>query len=100
MNEIACHRSGLSVHTRDDGKCVIVEWCDFHKQYQTAKERRHIESPQGGYYCGRGPWGIFAHPLSRRYAMRLFNKYVKAREEENTFWRMQETDTSTKGENK
>jgi len=44
MNEIACHRSGLSVHTRDDGKCVIVEWCDFHKQYQTAKERRHIES--------------------------------------------------------
>ena len=82
MSQIACAydaggKNRLEVHQGSDGKCVIVKWCSLHQQYQTAPFRRRIESPQGGYYCGRSPWHCNAHKLSRGCAMKLFNEHTK-----------------------
>jgi hypothetical protein len=82
--EIAWHRSGLCVHLGADGRCVVVEWSEMSRQYQTARERAHIESPSGSVRCGSSPWNISARPLRRDYAIHLFHRYKKAREEAHT----------------
>ncbi len=69
-------KNRLEVHENDAGECVIVKWCSLHHQYQTAWFRRHVESPQGGYWYGRDPWGIRAHRLDKSEAMRLFALYT------------------------
>jgi len=69
-------KNRLEVHQGLDGKCVIVKWCSFHLQYQTPWFRQRIESPQGGYYFSKSPWGINARPISRGHAMRLFKTWT------------------------
>ena len=64
------HIVHLQVHGLPTGKFAVVEWSDFHHQYQTA---RACEVPQGGYRCGRRPGDVGRH-LSRAYALREFRR--------------------------
>ncbi len=64
------HIAHLQVHEIPTGKFVVVEWNEFHHQYQTA---RACEVPEGGYRYGRRPGDVGRH-LSRAYALREFRR--------------------------